>query len=303
METPVTPGTNKGSLAKKLAKVLTQINRVPKNGHNSFHNYKFVTESDLSDAVRAHLGEVGVFIFTDVAEITREEAPPTSKGGKQWLTRVKLTHTFMDGETGETHTVTSYGEGIDGADKGIYKSITGATKYFLYKNFLISTGDDPERENDNERRQDRDEGSGAARYGRRERVNPDGDGRRREPAGDQGGQQQQSAQPEDQKIGDKLPDGVKWRDVKIHFGKKYKGKALGELAPESLIAWVGEWAPKPEEATGKITDDNVILRTALNSAKLELDAFLKQNPKPADNAPEDEKKKHDAALTKFISGK
>lgn len=303
METPVTPGTNKGSLAKKLAKVLIEINRVPKSGWNDFHRYKFVTESDLSDAVREHLGNVGVFIFTNVEEIIRTEAEPTSRGGKQWLTKVKLSHTFVDGDTGAEHTVFSYGEGIDGADKGIYKAITGATKYFLYKNFLISTGDDPERLNDKERAEQEAAGKGA---GGRQRNNPDGDGRSRSNANAGAGageQQQQSAPPADQKIGDKLPDGVKWRDVKIHFGKKYKGKALGELAPESLIAWVGEWAPKPEEATGKITDDNVILRTALNSAKIELDAFLKQNPTPADNARDDVKKEHEAALTKFISGK
>lgn len=301
MDTPATtPGTNKGSLAKKLALVLIEINRVPKTGWNDFHRYKFVTESDLSDAVREHLGKVGVFIFTDVVEITREEVDKTARGARQWLTRVKLSHTFVEAESGASHTVFSYGEGIDGADKGIYKAITGATKYFLYKNFLISTGDDPERTNENERDQQGAAGAGG-KGGARQRNNPDGDGRARQQQGEEGGGAGAS-NPEPEKIGDKLPDGVKWRAVKIHFGKKYKDKALGDLAPESLLAWVGEWQPKPGE-NGKVSDDDRILRTALNAAKLELDVFLKQNPRPADDAKDDVKKAHDAALAKFIAGK
>ncbi len=40
---------------------------------------------------------------------------------------------------------TAAGEGLDqNGDKGTYKAITGATKYFLLKLFLIPTGDDPE---------------------------------------------------------------------------------------------------------------------------------------------------------------
>ena len=31
-------------------------------------------------------------------------------------------------------------------DKGLYKAITGANKYFLFKLFQIETGDDPERD-------------------------------------------------------------------------------------------------------------------------------------------------------------
>jgi hypothetical protein len=263
--------------------VLTKINRVPKNGENKFHNYKFVTESDLSDAVRAHLGEVGVFIFTDQAEVTRTEWKKTSRGEEQWMTRVKLTHTFVDGDTGETFSVTSYGEGIDGGDKGLYKSITGATKYFLYKNFLISTGDDPERENDNERRQDREEAGSDGRYARRERVNPDGDGgrsRQQQSTGAAAGTaQQEKKAPEvprdpEVKLGDMLPNGEKWENVVIHFGKKYKSKKLGELTPEQINAWADEWNPfaDAEGNRREASDEDKHLRIALNAYKRERDA-------------------------------
>ena len=54
--------------------------------------------------------------------------------------------TFIDAETGETESFTVVGEGQDSGDKAVYKALTGATKYALMKTFLIPTGDDPERD-------------------------------------------------------------------------------------------------------------------------------------------------------------
>jgi hypothetical protein len=266
--TPAVSGpTTKGKLAKKLAGVLIKINRVPKSGYNDFHRYKFVTESDLSDAVRENLGEAGVFIFTNVEEITQTPGPKTNSNKEQTLTRVKLSHTFVDGDSGESHTVFSYGEGMDGADKGIYKAITGATKYFLYKNFLISTGDDPERTNDAERGEQQQQRAA----GGRQRTNPDGDGRSRtqqQPEGAGSTEQQQQKPAELPPIKESLAAGEDWKAVVIHFGKKYKGKKLGDLAPESLNAWANEWQPKPNPADPTVyTAEDVRLRRALNSYK------------------------------------
>lgn len=40
-----------------------------------------------------------------------------------------------------------WGQGVDSGDKGIYKAITGANKYFIYKLLNLPTGDDPESGN------------------------------------------------------------------------------------------------------------------------------------------------------------
>lgn len=122
------------TLAKKLAVVLSQVGYVQKDGRNDYHKYTYVTEAALADAVRSRLAEQGVMVFTSV--------------DRQWsegsTTFVETSHTFACGETGDAFTVRSQGAGQDKGDKGVYKAITGAMKYFLYKNFLISTGDDPE---------------------------------------------------------------------------------------------------------------------------------------------------------------
>ena len=62
------------------------------------------------------------------------------------VTTVPLQFTVIDSDSGESITGTVYGRGEDPTDKGVYKAYTGGQKYFLQKLFLLSTGDDPERD-------------------------------------------------------------------------------------------------------------------------------------------------------------
>ena len=45
----------KNILVAKLAAILGEIQTLPKSGHNDYHNYDYVTESDLVNAVRTRL--------------------------------------------------------------------------------------------------------------------------------------------------------------------------------------------------------------------------------------------------------
>jgi hypothetical protein len=132
-------------LAKKLATVLSEVHRVPKNGRNDFHGYDYVTESDLVDHIRDKLAEQGVAIFPSVRDHHVAEMQD-ARNRTVYLTTVTLDVTLMDGESGDVMTTTWIGQGLDNGDKGYYKAYTGAVKYFLLKTFLISTGDDPERD-------------------------------------------------------------------------------------------------------------------------------------------------------------
>lgn len=130
-------------LAKKLAEVLSDVTRVPKNGRNDFHKYDYVTESDLVDHIRDKLAKKGVALFPSVREHHTEEMQD-AKHRTVFLTTVMLDVTLIDGESGDMMTTSWVGQGLDNADKGYYKAYTGAIKYFLLKTFMISTGDDPE---------------------------------------------------------------------------------------------------------------------------------------------------------------
>jgi len=124
-------------LATKMIKILGAVSgKVNKTGYNSHNKYAYVMEADLLDAVRDALVENKVFVFSSVEEVSYEGQ----------MTTVRTKHTFVDAESGETHEVFSAGQGKDGQDKGVYKAITGASKYFLLKSFMMAGDEDPEKD-------------------------------------------------------------------------------------------------------------------------------------------------------------
>lgn len=134
---------NGNNLVKKLTQVLQEASKVNKSGWNNHQKYHYITEADLLDAIRPKLTELGIFIFSSVEESTTERI----EGSKQpVLTSVRTKHTFVDGESGEEFSVFSCGQGVDNGDKGVFKAITGANKYFLLKTFMLSGDDDPEND-------------------------------------------------------------------------------------------------------------------------------------------------------------
>ena len=121
-----------GKLYAKMAQVMGLVSRIPKSGYNDHFKYAYATSEDVADTVRDALAEVGLAFFVNITNVVQENKK----------TIVSMEFTFADGETGETHISAWQGEALDSQDKGISKAITAATKYFLLKTFLISTGDE-----------------------------------------------------------------------------------------------------------------------------------------------------------------
>lgn len=146
MSTAVTPSAP--TLICKLAEIMNEVGRIPKTGYNSFHGYKYVMESDLVEALSEKLAARKVFITSSTKNIeTIRLSKPNKKGEivEQTIGILRVDYTFHDGETGEKLTMESVGEIDQDGGKGLYKALTGSMKYFLMKNFLIATGDDPEQ--------------------------------------------------------------------------------------------------------------------------------------------------------------
>ena len=137
-ETKMQTNQMQAALFAKLAKVMGKLKKLPKTGYNSHFKYKFVTDSDVSDAVRAALASEGVAFFASMQSARAD--------GKK--TVVDMVYTFADGETGATWSCNWTGEAIDSQDKGVAKAATSALKYFLLKTFVLSAGD-PEDDSDN----------------------------------------------------------------------------------------------------------------------------------------------------------
>lgn len=122
------------SLHEKLLEIMREDGYLQKDGRNDFHKYNYVSERKVSEVLREKLSSRGVLFLTSVE----------AHGRTDLLTTVRTRHQFIDVESGETLEFWSAGEGFDKGDKGVYKAITGSTKYALMKFFLIPTGDDPE---------------------------------------------------------------------------------------------------------------------------------------------------------------
>lgn len=139
------PANGRAMLYRKLSEVTAAVGRIPKNGRNTFHNYSYATESDITDGLRALLLDHKLaFLPPSVIAWERDATTDNPKTGPR--TRVLLQFEIACTESGEVYTAQLWGEGQDNGDKGFYKAYTGAVKYFLMKTFLIATGDDPEQD-------------------------------------------------------------------------------------------------------------------------------------------------------------
>lgn len=242
--------TAKNPLVAKLAIILGEIGKVPKSGHNSFHNYDYVTENDLVWAVRDKLAQAGIFVFSSIEEqeVQIISDGPAENPKRSVLTTIKTKHTFVDGDSGETFSVYGAGQGSDVGDKGGYKASTGAMKYFLYKCFMIPTGDDPEAD-------ERVDQRAAAPHSKPQDgapTNRPAPSVPRETPGDD--------------LRAKVANGA-WTKVVIHFGKN-KGLALGKLEKASIDWYADEWQPKPfvnDQGVNKgISPADLLMRAALD---------------------------------------
>ena len=129
------------AIAKKLAEVMGAVVAIPRSGFNSHHRYHYVTERDLVGAISPELAKRRVAVVVASAQTARREL-----GGKLGTaTSVTLTIRMICGDSGQWVQATAVGEGSANDDKGVYKALTGAVKYWLAKTFLVATDDDPER--------------------------------------------------------------------------------------------------------------------------------------------------------------
>ena len=126
------------ALFAKLARVMGRLKKLPKSGYNDHFKYNFVTDSDVSDAVRTALAAENVAFFARMHDVQQAEKK----------TIVHFSFIFADGETGAIWACDWTGEAIDTQDKGIAKAATSALKYFLMKTFVLSSGD-PDYDSDN----------------------------------------------------------------------------------------------------------------------------------------------------------
>jgi hypothetical protein len=145
--------TEKLSLHKKLAQVMYEADRIPKNGvaPAAMGGFRFVQVGDAADAIRKALAEKSVSMIPTAIEVVGETEHATSSGKMMTTLTVRTTWTLTDGDSGETTVIQSLGAGADMGDKAAPKAQSSAMKYALLMGFLLSTGDDPEQTDTSDR--------------------------------------------------------------------------------------------------------------------------------------------------------
>ena len=128
-----------------LNKVMDEAKYVQKNAENKFHGYKYASEAALLETLRPAMIKHGLVLIPSVSN-----ASAIDEHGNT-VVAVEYTLAHVSGEIWPDK-ITAVGCGNDRArngtvgDKGVYKAITGANKYLLFKLFQIETGDDPEKD-------------------------------------------------------------------------------------------------------------------------------------------------------------
>ena len=147
------------TILRAMNAVMDEVGYVQKKGENDFHGYKYATEADVLERLRPAMVKHGLILIPSVNQVST----PDGHGNTNVVIHYTLAHT--SGAIWPTPIVAA-GCGNDRSksggtgDKGLYKALTGANKYLLFKLFQIETGDDPEQGQGD---RDREAGEKAAR--------------------------------------------------------------------------------------------------------------------------------------------
>lgn len=114
---------------------------ITKDKKNQQQGYSFRGIDDVFNALSPLLAKHRLCILPRM--LSRDCAERTNKsGGALFYTTVEAEFDFVSVEDGSTHTVKTYGEAMDSADKSTNKAMSAAYKYAAFLAFAIPTEGD-----------------------------------------------------------------------------------------------------------------------------------------------------------------
>jgi hypothetical protein len=120
-------------LELKKSSVRSKVQKIEKNFINTDENYASTEASDVFEAIRTTMHEENLGFKTELSY--DEDAQTRALHG---MAKAYMKVTWTDLDSGYFETEQWLGTGADNSDKGIYKAYTGAIKYCLQMNFLLS---------------------------------------------------------------------------------------------------------------------------------------------------------------------
>lgn len=120
---------------------------ISKARKNTQQGYNFRGIDDVLNALSSALVEAGLLILPRVINRTVTERE-TKNGGALFYVTVQVEFDLVSAEDGSKHTVATYGEAMDSADKATNKAMSAAYKYLALLTFCIPTEASPDTDAD-----------------------------------------------------------------------------------------------------------------------------------------------------------
>ena len=146
---PPVKATHEQVIIVYMNKVMADVGYVHKKDENKFQKYKYAGEAALLATLRPAMVKHGLVLLPSIQKVS----PIDEYGNTHVIIDYTLTH--ISGAVWP-HPLSAAGCGNDRnskggvGDKGLYKAITGANKYMLFKLFQLETGDDAEKADNQE---------------------------------------------------------------------------------------------------------------------------------------------------------
>jgi hypothetical protein len=128
-----------GKIYKIISSVQEELSKIgiTKNKKNEQQGYKFRGIDDVLNCLAPVLAKYKLCILPRCTERICTERT-TSRGTSIFYVTVKVEYDFV-AEDGSKHTVVTYGEAMDSADKATNKAMSAAYKYAAFQTFCIPT--------------------------------------------------------------------------------------------------------------------------------------------------------------------
>jgi ERF superfamily len=130
----------------KVSAIMSQ-HGISKGRSNQQQGYKFRGIDDVLNALSAALVSAGLVILPRCTERVVIERQ-TAKGGAIFNVTCHVEFDLVSTEDGSKHTVATYGEAMDSADKATNKAMSAAYKYLALLVFCIPTEASPDTDAD-----------------------------------------------------------------------------------------------------------------------------------------------------------
>jgi hypothetical protein len=145
---------SQANIARKIYAIMSDAGWIAKDGTVNIarSTYSYTTEAQFIAELRPLFIRHQVIILPmsiKDLQIKEKITANNNNSNTSYMTTAIFVYRFIDVESGEHIDIEMAAQGFDTTDKGIYKLATGAFKYALRQTFMIGTGDDPERTDEN----------------------------------------------------------------------------------------------------------------------------------------------------------